>query len=420
MVLSSSNTEKYTQFNVERCQVSAQELTDRGSAKWADRTRNGERLDGAWIAEMDFGSAPAVEAALEKAIRDGFFGYLPNWLHHQLRESFADWQNRRHGWEITPDQVFLLPDVLSSFKALIELCSQPGDAIIIPTPAYMPFLTIPGQLNRSLIEIPSRIGADGRWEMDWERLEAVFAGQDPLTIGKKAPIVVLCNPHNPTGRVFSEAELRRFGDLAIRYQKWVFNDEIHAPLVRAGYRHCSFAGLDPAYAARTVTASAASKGWNVAGLKCAQMVLTAPDLIKRFKASGHLAELSEGASPFGALAAVAAYTEGEVWLDEALNYLHLNALEMQQVLSVATPKVQATVPEGTYLSLWNPGEYAQSARQRGFANPVDWMATAGVAVNGGTALGRDWPWLIRFNLATPRPLLRQMVQRCAEVLNPLD
>ncbi len=386
--------------------LSLQELRRRGSLKWTGKTFEGEPLWGAWVAEMDFGTAPAVERCLHRAIEEGFFVYTPPQLATGLREETRRFLADSYGWQVSADDVFISSDVLSILRAQIQLTTAPGQAVVVPTPAYMPFLTIPAQQGRDLIEVKSRYHQD-RWELDFEALERALSQE-------KAKLLVLCNPWNPTGRVLSEAELRKVGELALTHQVRVFADEIHAPLVLTDKaRHIPFASLDSTFSQITVTAHAASKGWNLAGLHCAQMILPPSPLRDLFEDSGVTTQLAMGATPLGALAARAAYQEGGPWLQEIKAYIRENLDSSRDLALQIAPRLKISEVEGTYLSLWDASSYCE--------NPVKIAEErARVGVNGGEILGTGYPGLLRLNAATPRYLFLEMTRRLASALREAE
>ncbi|MFQ9338344.1 MAG: aminotransferase class I/II-fold pyridoxal phosphate-dependent enzyme, partial [Varibaculum sp.] len=262
------------------------------------------------------------------------------------------------------------------------------------------------QAGRELIEVKSRYN-QGRWELDFAALETALSQE-------KAKLLVLCNPWNPTGRVLSEAELRKVGQLALAHQVTVFADEIHAPLVLTDKaRHIPFASLDPDFSQITVTAHAASKGWNLAGLHCAQMILPPSPLRDQFEDAGVTTQLAMGATPLGALAARAAYQEGGAWLQEIKSYIRENLARSRDLALQIAPRLNIPEVEGTYLSLWDASSYCD--------NPVKIAEEkARVGVNGGEILGSGYPGLLRLNAATPRYLFLEMTRRLASALREAE
>lgn len=243
------------------------EMRRRGSLKWS---QPGETI-GAWVAEMDLGTAPSVSAVLRRAVDTGTLGYMPASLAQQAREATARYESEVLGWQVPVERISLLPNVLSALGAIIEYHTRPGSAVIVPTPAYMPFLSIPGQHGRECIQVPalrtpaSAASGTPGWALDLEPIESAMAAG--------AGLLVLCNPWNPVGRVLDPAELDAVAALSTRYGVPVFSDEIHAPLiVDPAALHVPYASRKGADPDLTFTATAASKGWNVPGLHCAQLI----------------------------------------------------------------------------------------------------------------------------------------------------
>src|SRR3954463_2354204 len=311
-------------------------LRSAGSLKW---TRYGDAI-GAFVAEMDFGTAPAVTAALHRAVDEARFGYLPAAAVRAMAQACAGWQARHYGWTVPAGRIFPLPDVLAGLQAAIEHFAPAGSPVVLPTPAYMPFLRLPGLLHREVVEVPLVPGDDGRPTYDLEALDRAFAAGGRL--------LVHCNPHNPTGRVFTEAEQLALAEVVERHGVRVFADEIHAPLVHPGAVHRPYASLSPVTAAHTVTATSASKAWNVPGLKTAQLLVSNEADAEHWARVGGLA--AHGASTLGVLANTAAYTGGAGWLAGVLDYLDGNRRLLTGLLAEHLPGIGYAPPEGTYLA----------------------------------------------------------------------
>jgi len=355
---------------------------------------------GAFVAESDLGTAPAVRDVLRAAVEAERFGYLPPADAEAMGAAYAAWSADRYGWAVAPERVRPVGDVLSAFRATVRHLTAPDTPVVLPTPAYMPFLTVPGALGRRVVEVPLVPDGD-RLVHDLDALGRALAG---------GGLLVLCNPHNPTGRVLDREELLGIARVVDARGGRVFADEIHAPLVYAGRRHVPYASIDPVAAAHAVTATSASKAWNVPGLKCAQVVLTADADAERWRAVGE--EYEHGASTPGVLANTAAYTHGGAWLDDALDYLDGNRRLLGDLLADQLPQVRYTPPEGTYLA-W------LDCRGLGLGDhPGEAFARAGVAVTDGPACGRAGAGFARYTLATPRPVLRETVARLAAGLAP--
>jgi cystathionine beta-lyase len=367
-------------------------LRERGSVKWSMYPE----AIGAFVAEMDFGTAPAVTAALHGAVDAAAFGYLPAGAVEQMSAAYAAWSRDRYGWAVDPVDVRPVADVVAALTLAIEHYSAPGTPVVLPTPAYMPFVSVPPRLGREVIEVP--LTADHRYDLD--ALAAAFeAGGD---------LLILCNPHNPVGRVLAPDEMLAIAAVVDRYGGRVFSDEIHAPLVFDEARHVPYASLSPVTAGHTLTATSASKAWNLPGMKCAQVVLSNDPDRETWAGIGPLAE--HGASTLGVIANTAAYEQGGPWLADVLVYLDGNRRLLGDLVAESLPGVGYTPPEGTYLG-W------LDFRATGPVEPAPYfLEKAAVAMTDGALCGEAGQGFGRFNFALPRPILREAVHRLAAAM----
>jgi cysteine-S-conjugate beta-lyase len=378
--------------------ITIDELRRRGSLKW---TRGGPDTIGAFIAEMDFGTAPAVEAALRDVIDRGDYGYLSDQAVAEMAEECAAWLWAKYDWAVRPARIRPLPDVLKGLEAAITLFSRPGSPVILPTPAYMPFLIVPPRLDREIIQVPMIPAADGRLTLDLDGIDAAFRAGGHL--------LVLCNPCNPVGRVYAREELTAVADVVRRNGGRVFADEIHAPLVYPGGKHIPYASVSELAAAHSVTATSASKGWNLPGLKCAQLILTSDADAEAWANAGFLME--HGTSTPGARANIAAYREGGHWLSEVLGYLDGSRTLLAGLLAEHLPGIRYQPPEGTYLAWLDCRELGLGDNPAGF-----FLDKAGVLLTEGHACGVAGGGHIRLNFATPRPILTEIIRRMADAV----
>jgi cysteine-S-conjugate beta-lyase len=372
-------------------------LRARGSAKW---TAPGPDGFGAAVAEMDFGAAPPILDALARLSADAKFGYLPPYLADDLAGACAEFEQRRYGWAIDPALIRPVPDVIKALEIAITHFSRPGSPVILPTPAYMPFLSVPGFLGREIIQVPMRDDA-GFFTLDLDAIEDAFRAGGHL--------LIFCNPYNPLGRVFTMAEMMRLTDVIDRHGGRVFADEVHAPLVYPGMRHIPYAATSGAAASHTLTATSASKAWNLPGLKCAEVILSNEPDRQRWEQLGHFA--SHGASNPGVVANIAAFRHGEPWLGEVLTYLDDSRRLLAGLLSRYLPQVRYRPPDGTYLAWLNctamglPGSPGALVTDRAHVTVVD-----------GPAFGAGGDGAFRFNFATPQPVLTEMIENIAAAL----
>ena len=379
--------------------ISVDELRRRGSVKW---TRGGPDVIGAFVAEMDFGADPAIEAALLDMIARADFGYLSEHAIADLAQACAAWQQDAYGWTVDPVRIRPLPDVVKGLEAAIQVFSGPGTPVILPTPAYMPFLLVPPRLGRRIIQVPMIPAEDGRFVLDLDGIDAAFKAGGQL--------LILCNPCNPVGRVYTRDELSALIEVVDRNNGRVFADEIHAPLVYPGGKHIPYAGISGQAAAQAVTATAASKGWNLPGLKCAQLILTDDSDAATWAENGFMFE--HGASTPGVRASTAAYRAGGGWLADVVGYLDGSRALLAGLLAEQLPAIGYRPPEGTYLA-W------LDCRELGIDDsPAEFfLAKARVLLTDGAACGDAGRGHVRLNFATPRPILAEIVRRMAEAVD---
>ncbi|HEX6967309.1 MAG TPA: aminotransferase class I/II-fold pyridoxal phosphate-dependent enzyme, partial [Micromonosporaceae bacterium] len=367
-----------------------------GGVKWSEYPD----AIGAFIAEMDFGTAPQIVHALRDAVDVGSFGYLPRALSERMSEACAHWYRTRYGWDVPPTHIRPVADVLAGLLAVVQHFSTPGSPLIVPTPAYMPFLSVPPAYGREVIQVPMTPRPQGGLGYDLDALDAAFRAGGNL--------LILCNPHNPIGRVLTRAEMIAVAEVVERHGGRVFADEIHAPLVYPGHRHLPYASISPVTARHTITATSASKAWNLPGLKCAQLIFSNEADVARWSKIGAVSE--HGAANLGVIANTVAYTEGGPWLADVLDYLDGTRALLAELVAEQLPGVRFTQPEGTYLG-W------LDCRELGLDRPGDFfLEQAGVALTDGAQCGTAGRGFVRLNFATPRPILKQTIRRMAAAI----
>jgi len=369
--------------------LTPEQLRAQGSMKWTMFPG----AIGAWVAESDLGTAPAVTAALHAAIDAGQLGYLPRPVAAAHAAATSDWMRDRYDWEVPRSRVHHLADVISGLDVAIEHYSRPGSAVIVPTPAYMPFLTVPQRHGRAVIEVPLA-EVDGRAALDLAAIDHELAAG--------AGLVVLCNPLNPGGRVFTRAELTALAEVVERHGARVFADEVHAPIVFDGARHVPYASVSAAAASHSITVTSASKAFNLPGAKAAQLILTNDADAEVWQKLGPMA--GHGASILGVIANTAAYRDGRDWLEATVAYYDVNRRALRDLLAEGLPEVGYRMPEGTYIAwldvsrLGLGDDPATTLREK-----------AGLAVTDGRACGAAGAGHVRVVLATPRPLVERIV-----------
>jgi cysteine-S-conjugate beta-lyase len=348
----------------------------------------------AFIAEMDYDLAEPVLAALRSAIDLSDCGYANA---AGLGEAFARFAAARHGWAVDPGWVHLIPDIMAGVEAVLLLTTEPGDGVVINTPVYPPFFAHIANAGRRVVEVPLARG-DGSWELDFGALEAAFAA------GARG--YLLCSPHNPTGRVFSAADLGRIGSLADRYGVTVISDEIHASLTLPGARHTPFVSLSGAAAERGVTLASASKAFNVAGLKAAVAVAGSASMQRTLDRLP--AACQYGAGLPGVLASEAAWSSGDDWLDALIRQLDHVRAEFGRLLGQRLPAARYVPPEASYLA-W----VDCSALDLGPEPAEVFLRRGRVALGRGLDFGAPGDGFVRVTIGTSSALLAGIVDRMA-------
>ena len=376
-------------------------LTAEGSTKWV----RFPGTIGMWVAEMDFGVSPEIRNYIVAEAERGTFGYLPDRDKEQILAATSQWFGTHFGWEPDPRRMLLIPEVLAGLRETIRHYTKPGSAVVVPTPAYMPFLTIPHEFDREVIEVPSTRDDAGTWRIDYAAIEAALAAG--------AGLVVLCNPWNPTGRCLSRDELERLVALVDTYDARVFEDAIHAPLIFEPATYVPYATVSEAAARHTITAVAASKGWNIPGLKCAQLIFHNDADWDAFQPYTH--PVSEPTSTTGARAAGVAFSESQEWIGAVRDYLTANRDYFERRVA-AWDGVTVSHTEGTYIAFMDFTELVERG-VFGDASPAMWLrAHAGVSFTEGKLCGRDYENFARIIFATPRAILEEALDRVEAAL----
>lgn len=377
-------------------EVAVEALRRRGSVKWSVCA---EDMLAAWVAETDFPVAEPVRAAIEAAVRREYFGYPPDDIDTGLPAAVAAWLAPR-GLSVVPERIRLVPDVLRGIELAVGLYSAPGSAVALATPAYPPFFEVAKVCGRSVVEVPAGVEG-GRWALDLAGIDAA--------LGAGAGTVILCNPHNPLGTVFTRQELADLAAVVERHGARVVADEVHSPLVYSDAAYVPYASVSPAAAEHSVTLVSASKGWNLPGLKCASVVLTSQADASAWEELSKLQ--THGASTLGIVGNLAAFTEGGSWLSETVAYLEGNRDLLAQMLAEQAPDVVFHPPQGTYLA-W------LDCRAYGLDDPAEHIATHGrVKINDGATFGQAGAGGVRLNFATSRAILEDIVTRVGKALS---
>lgn len=349
-----------------------------------------------WVADMDFRTVPAIIDALQKRVAHGIFGYTR--VPDAYYDAVTSWFSRRHGWDIDREWIIYTSGVVPAVSAVIKALTVPGDKVIVQTPVYNCFFSSIRNNGCEIVSNPLRRTAD-TYEMDFDALERCAA--DP-----RAKVMLLCNPHNPAGRVWTPDELTRLGNICLRNGVTVVADEIHCELVYQGFKYTPFASLSDAFLHRSVTCVSPSKAFNIAGLQIANIVAFDNDLRSRIDKAININEVCD-VNPFGVAATIAAYNEGEEWLNQLVDYLHGNYEAMAEFCRRELSEFPITRLEGTYLvwmdcsSLGMPSDALEHAL----------LEDARLWLNAGTMYGAEGEGYMRWNIACPRSVMLDGLNR---------
>ncbi|MEN8240569.1 MAG: MalY/PatB family protein [Chloroflexota bacterium] len=362
-----------------------------------------------WVADMDFTSPPEVIAALEEHLKLGVFGY-PN-FGEKPNQAVVEWLEKRHQWQITPEAVKFVSGVVTGFNQAAHAVARPGEGYLVQTPTYGPFFGVKDNVGLTQQEMELTRDADGSYLVDLDAFEAA--------ITPETRIFMLCNPQNPTGRVFTKVELEGMAEICLRHEVIICSDEIHSDLVYGGYKHIPVASLSKEIADITITLIAPSKTFNVAGLKASAAIITNEELRTRFEGAAQgLAD--RWVNMMGMVALQAAYREGAPWLDALLKYLVANRDYAVEFINQQMPGVSVAVPEGTFLAwldcreLFTKVEPGESVKFNSF-----FEQQARVALNNGDWFGKGGEGFVRLNFGCPRHILKEGLTRLQGALERL-
>lgn len=367
------------------------------SYKW-DSAEN-ENVLPLWVADMDFRTAPAITDALRTRVEHGIFGYTR--VPDSYYEAVTGWFARRHAWSIERDWIIYTSGVVPALSAIIKALTQPGDRVLVQTPVYNCFFSSIRNNGCEVVSSPL-VFADNTYTMDYDDLERKAA--DP-----KVKLMLLCNPHNPAGRVWTREELLRSGEICRRHGVLVVSDEIHCELVFHGHEYTPFASISEEFASNSVTCISPSKAFNIAGLQIANIVCADAERRAKIDRAINDNEVCD-VNPFGVIATQAAYNEGEEWLEQLIEYLHGNYLYMKEFCERHLPEFPLAVLEGTYL-VWMDcsrlGIPSEELEQILIDDDLLWL-------NAGTMYGPEGEGFMRWNIACPRATLKAGLKRFAE------
>jgi len=378
--------------------------TGTASFKWdlADGIFGGTGLLPLWVADMDFESPPEVVEALAKRARHGVYGYtapMPEYY-----RAVTEWFEGRHAWRLTPEWIVTAPGVVPALNLLIQTFTEPGDGVIVQQPVYYPFMRSIKNNGRKVINNPLRL-EEKVYRVDFDDLEQ--KAKDP-----SARLMILCSPHNPVGRVWTREELKRIGDICLAHDILVVSDEIHCDLVYEGHRHVPFGSLGRDYLMKSVTCTAPSKTFNLAGLQTANLVMAAPDLRQRYARTIDCLGL-KWPNLFGAEALIAAYRHGGAWLDQLMEYLAGNLAFLKDYIAAHMPRIGVIEPEATYLVWLDFRDYGLDTESLKRLM----RDKARLALDDGYIFGSpEGDGFERINIACPRSILEESLKRMREAV----
>jgi cystathionine beta-lyase len=362
-----------------------------------------------WVADMDFAAPEPVRQALLQVVEQGVFGYeAPN---RELYETVAERMQSLYGWQVSPDSIIATPGVVPGFTVAASAFCSPGQGVLIQPPVYPPFLKVHQHTRLVLQEAPMSFEADEaalHYRLDFDAFEAAFHSGDTRT-----GMFLLCNPHNPTGAVYTSDELAHMAEICLRNDAFICSDEIHSELLLGGARHTPIATLDPEIADRTVTLVAPSKTFNIPGLATSFAIIPDPELFARFK--GTIEGMAMHVNSLGQVAAHVAFSgECENWLIDLRSYLTANRDFLIDYIRSEFPAVRFTVPDATYLS-WL--DCTRLELPEGSQSPYKFfLENARVALNDGCEFGTGGDGFVRLNFGCPRATLREALERMKTAL----
>jgi len=383
------------------------ERRDTDSIKWSKRLLKeqfgSEDSVPMWIADMDFKAAPPIIDAIVARAKHGVFGYgHPS---EEFLKAAVDWQRRRNDWIVEKEWILFTPGIIPALNFILETFCNPGDKVIIQSPVYYPFANI---INNNGCHISNNglVRNAGKYEMNFPELEE-------LARDSRAKVMILCSPHNPVGRVWTEEELKRVGEICINNNVLVVTDEIHSDLIYPPHRHIPFAKLSDEFGMNSIICTSPSKTFNLAGLQLSNIIVPNERLRKELDHKISTVDIDPGS--FATVAQIAAYNHGEEWLEQLLLYLKKNLDFIDQFVREQMPRVGMTKPEATYLAWLDFSDYGLA--------PIElqelMQRKAKVAMDDGFIFGVGGEQFQRINFACPRPMLKKAMERIAESLKTL-
>ncbi|KGF16615.1 cystathionine beta-lyase [Prevotella sp. S7-1-8] len=358
-----------------------------------------------WVADMDFPVAPAIQRALVDRVSHGIFGYAN--VDHTYYDAIISWFGRRHDWSIQREWIRYTTGVVPAISCCLKALTLPGERVLVQTPVYNCFFSSIRNQGCDIVE-NELVRHDDTYVIDWDDFELKCADE-------KVTVFLLCNPHNPAGRVWTAEELGRMGQICRRHGVRVISDEIHCELVMPGYTYTPFAAVNDTNLNNSVTLNSPSKSFNIAGLQIANIVCPDADVRRRVDRVINIYEVCD-VNPFGPIALKAAYNESERWLDELIPYIHGNYQFLKSYLAEHLPSVDVVRLEGTYLAWVSIRSLGINGDEAARLLLKDGKVFLCSGMLYGKRAGRDY---LRVNLACPRGLLREAMSRVVATLSAI-
>ncbi len=347
-----------------------------------------------WVADMDFKSPQPVIDALEARIRHGVFGYAAE--DKKLKEVIKERLHNLYQWNVSVEEIVFLPGVVNGFNLVIHALTNPGEHILMQPPVYHPFLFAPQNARALRKDLPLKIDQDRIYHIDFDYFKD--------SVDSNSGLFLLCNPHNPVGRVFTKDELSKMAEICLENEIFICSDEIHADIIFPGHKHIPIASLSPEIAKKTITLMAPSKTFNIAGLGCSFAVVQNPELMNRMKLARN--GLVSEVNLLGYTAALAAYQHGQEWLSQLLVYLEGNWDTLVNFVEENLPEIKITPLEGTYLA------WLDCRDMKIDGSPYEFfLQEAKVAFNDGKIFGPGGEGFVRLNFGCPRSMLMEGLER---------
>ena len=371
--------------------------TNNFSAKWSEMNKNfgTNNLLPMWVADMDFLTAPCVMEALKDRLEQGIFGYTTR--PSSYNESIVNWLDNRFSWKINQEWLMFSPAVITSISLLIQNLTQKNDKIMIQEPVYSPFHNIVESNERSLVISPLVKLDDGSYVMDYEDIEAKI---------KDVKVFILCNPHNPVGRVWTREELTRLGEICLKHNVLIISDEIHSDIILKNHKHTPFASISKEFSENTITCMAPTKTCNLDGLQSSFLVISNPYYYEVMDKAFSILDIKRN-NAFSLVATEAAYNYGEDWLYELIKYIEDNVDFAIDYIKNHMPQLKVKKPEGTYL-LWVDFSNLNVDKED-LKNAL--INKGRIALNDGSSVGIGGDGYYRINLACPRSMVLEGLKR---------